>query len=114
MVGHDLHQRNIRGSRTLNSVKAICDLKYGTLSRKKDTKIDFSDVSKNSWELRVSAEIFLEIPDVASCAALLVCLSKPLALLKISSRSKTGVASGPVGFSLVLYLLEATLFQWSF
>ena len=49
--------------------------------------LDFSDVSKNSWELRVSAEeiiaeIFLEIPDVAFCAVLLVCLSKSLAFLK--------------------------------
>ena len=44
--------------------------------------LDFSDVSKNSWELIILAEeiiveIFLEIPDVAFCAALLVCLSKP-------------------------------------
>ena len=37
----------------------------------------FSDVSKHFWELKVSVEeisakIFLEIPDVAFCAALLV------------------------------------------
>ena len=80
--------------------------------------LDFFDVSKNSWELRVSAEeiiaeIFLEIPDVAFYAALLVCLSKALAFLKISSRYETGVAGGPFGFSLVLGLLEATLYQWS-
>ena len=59
------------------------------------------------------AEIFLEIPDVASFVALLVCLSKALALLKISSGSETGVAGGPLGFALVLGLLEGTLFQWS-
>ena len=44
--------------------------------------LDFSDVSKNFWELRVSAEEitaerFLEIPDVAFCVALLICLSSP-------------------------------------
>ena len=76
--------------------------------------LDFSDVSKNSWELRVSAEEIIterivEIPDVAFCAALLVCLSKALDFLKISSRSETGVAGGPFGFALVLGLLEATL-----
>ena len=43
--------------------------------------LDFSNVSKNSWELRVSAEeiieeIFLEILDVAFCVVLLVYLSK--------------------------------------
>ena len=42
--------------------------------------LEFSDVFINSWELSVSieeiiAEIFIEIPDVASCTALLVCLS---------------------------------------
>ena len=79
--------------------------------------LDFSDI-QNLWELRVSAEeitaeIFLEIPDVAFCAALLVCLSKALAFLKISSGSETGVASGPFGFAMVLGLLEATLYQWS-
>ena len=57
--------------------------------------------------------MFLEIPNVASFAALLVCLSEALALLKISSGSETGVVGGPLGFSLVLGLLEATLFQWS-
>ena len=76
--------------------------------------LDFSDVCKNSWELRISAEEiiaerFLEIPNVAFCVALLVCLSKALAF-----RSETGVAGGPFGFSLVLGLLEATLYQWSF
>ena len=80
--------------------------------------LKFSDVSKNSWELRVSAEEIIaerfgEIPDVAFCAVLLVYLSKALAFLKISFGSKTGVASGPLGFSLVLGLLEATLYQWS-
>ena len=50
---------------------------------------------------------------MASCAALLVCLSKALVLLKISSGSEIGVAGGLLGFSLVLGLLEATLFQWS-
>ena len=78
----------------------------------------FSDVSKNSRELRVSAEeiiteIFGEILDVYFCAVLLVCLSKALAFLKISSGSETGVARGPFGFSLVLGLLEATLYKWS-
>ena len=79
----------------------------------------FFDVSKNFWELRflakeITAEIFLEIPDVSFCVALLVCLSKALAFLKISFGSKTGVAGGPFGFALVLGLLEATLYQWSF
>ena len=60
----------------------------------------------------IIAEIFLEIPDVAFCAALLVCLSKSLALLKISSGSEIGVAGGPLRFALVLGLLEATLYQW--
>ena len=51
--------------------------------------LDFFDVSKNFWELIVSAkeitvERFLEIPDVVFCVALLVCLSKSLAFLKIS------------------------------
>ena len=58
-------------------------------------------------------ERFLEIPDAAFCASLLVCLSKALALLKIYSGSKTGDASGPLGSALVLGLLEATLYQWS-
>ena len=80
--------------------------------------LDFSDVSKNFWELKVSAEeisakIFLEIPDVAFYVALLVCLSKSLAFLKISSGSETGVVGGPFGFALVFGLLEATLYQWS-
>ena len=80
--------------------------------------LDFSDVSKNSWELRVSAEEiiaerFLEIPDVDFYAALIVYLSKALALLKISSGSEIAIAGGPLGFSLVLGLLEATLYQWS-
>ena len=79
--------------------------------------LDFSDV-KNLWELRVSAEEitaerFLEILDVAFCAALLVRLSKALDFLKISSGSETGVAGGPFGFALVLGLLEATFYQWS-
>ena len=78
---------------------------------------DFSNVFKNFWELKFLAEEilakrFLEIPDVAFCAALLVCLSKALAFLNISSGSKTGVAGGPFGFALVLGLLEATLYQW--
>ena len=76
--------------------------------------LDFSDVSKNSWEFRVSVEeitteIFLEIPDVAFCAALLVCLSKSLAFLKISFVFETGVAGGTFGFYMVLGLLESTL-----
>ena len=75
--------------------------------------LNFSDAFKNSWELRVSAEeiiaeSFLEIPYVAFFAILLVYLSKALALLRISSGSETGVAGGPLGFSLVLGLLEAT------
>ena len=62
--------------------------------------LDFSDVSKDFWELKVSVEeisakIFLEIPDVAFCAALLVCLSEALTLLKISSRFETCVNGGP-------------------
>ena len=80
--------------------------------------LDVSDVSKNCWELRVSAEEiieerFLEILDVTFCAALLVYLSKALAFLKISYGSETGVAGGPLGFALVLGLLEATIYQWS-
>ena len=80
--------------------------------------LDFYDVSKHFWELKFSAEeisakIFLEIPHVAFCAALLVCLSKALAFLKISSESETSVTSGPFGFAQVLGLLEATLNQWS-
>ena len=80
--------------------------------------LDFSDVSKNSWELRVSVEEIIterfgEIPDVSFCVVLLVCLSKALAFLKISSRSETGVASCPFGVSLVLGLLEVTLYQCS-
>ena len=80
--------------------------------------LNFYDAFKNSWELRVSteeiiAEIFLEILDVYFCAALLVCLSKALAFLKIYFGSKIGVAGGPFGFSLVLGLLKATLYQWS-
>ena len=50
---------------------------------------------------------------MASYAALLVCLSKSLALLKISSGFETGVTGGPFGFVLVLGLLEATLYQLS-
>ena len=78
----------------------------------------FYDISRNFWELKVSVEgistkIFLEIPDVAFCAALLVYLSETLAPLRISSGSETGVAGGPLGFSLVLGLIEATLYQWS-
>ena len=51
--------------------------------------LNFSHVSKNSWELRVLveeiiAEIFIEILNVAFCAVLLVCLSKSLTFLKIS------------------------------
>ena len=61
----------------------------------------------------IISEIFLEIPDVASYVALLVCLSEALNLPRISSGSKTNVVGGPLGFALVLGLLEATLFQWS-
>ena len=43
----------------------------------------------------IIVEIFLEILDVASFAALLVFLSEALALLRVSSRSETGVTSGP-------------------
>ena len=75
--------------------------------------LDFFDVSKNSWDLRILAERFLEILVVAFCATLLVYLSRALALLKISFGSETGVAGGPFGFSLVLGLLEATFYQWS-
>ena len=80
--------------------------------------LKFSYVFINSQELSVSAEeiiaeIFIEIPDVAFCPTLLVCLSKALTLLKISFGYETGVAGGPLGFSLVLCLLGATLYQWS-
>ena len=61
----------------------------------------------------IIVEISLEIPDVAPLAALEVYLSESLALLRISSGSEAGVNGGPRGFSLVLGLLEATLFQWS-
>ena len=87
--------------------------------------LKFSDSIKNSWELYVSAEgdwngglfditaeIPLGIPDVAPLIALEVCLSEALALLRISYGSETGVTGGPLGFALVLGLLEATLFQW--
>ena len=43
----------------------------------------------------IIVEIFLEIPDVASFAALLVCLSEALALLRISYGSETGVPGRP-------------------
>ena len=64
--------------------------------------LDFSDVSKNLWELKISVEEItakksLEIPDVAFCAALLVCLSKSLDLLKIYFGSEIGVFGGPLG-----------------
>ena len=80
--------------------------------------LNFSNAFKNSWELRVSAEEIItkrfgEIPDVDFCVVLLVCLSKALAFLKISSGSETGVAGGPFGFALVLGLVEATLYMWS-
>ena len=50
---------------------------------------------------------------MASLAALEVYLSEALALLRIFSGSETCVAGGPLGFDLVVGLLEATLFQWS-
>ena len=80
--------------------------------------LDFSNVSKNSQELRVSTEEIIterfgEIIDVDFCEVLLVCLSKSLAFLNISVGSETGVAGGPFGFALVLGLLEATFYQWS-
>ena len=70
--------------------------------------LDFSDVSKNSMELRVSekeiiAERFGEIPDVYFFVVLLIYFSKALAFLKISSGSETGVAGGPFGFSLITW-----------
>ena len=55
----------------------------------------------------------MEIPFVAPLAALEVCLSETLALLRISSRFEIGVAGGSLGFGLVLGILKATLFQWS-
>ena len=61
----------------------------------------------------IIAEISLEIPDVAYFAALEVCLSEALDLLRISSESETGVIGGPLGFALVLCIVEATLFQCS-
>ena len=42
-----------------------------------------------------TTEIPLEIPDVAPLAALQVCLSETLALLRISSGSEIGVTAGP-------------------
>ena len=50
--------------------------------------LNFFDVFINSWELSVSAEeiiaeIFLEIPDVASFAALAVYLTEALTLLDV-------------------------------
>ena len=62
--------------------------------------LKFFDAFINSWESNVSKEeiiagISLEIPDVASFATLEFCLSEALALLRISSGSKIGVASGP-------------------
>ena len=59
------------------------------------------------------AERFREIPYVGFCAALLFCLSKALFSLNISSGSETGAAGGPFGVTLVLGLLETTLYQWS-
>ena len=43
----------------------------------------------------ITAEISLEILNVVPLAALEVCLSEALALLKISSGSEIGVAGGP-------------------
>ena len=78
--------------------------------------LNFFDAFKNFQELRVLAEEIIaerfEIFDVTFCVALLVCLSKSLAFLKISSGSETGVAGGPFGFALVLGIIEATLYQW--
>ena len=80
--------------------------------------LDFSDVSKNSWELRVSTEqiitkIFGEIPVVSFCVVMLVYLSKSLAFLKISFGSEMGVVGGSFRFAMVRGLLEATLHQCS-
>ena len=61
----------------------------------------------------IIAEIFIEIPDVASYAILFVYLSEALALFRISFGSEMGVVGGPLAFSLVLGLLEVTFFQWS-
>ena len=61
----------------------------------------------------MTTEIYLEMPDLSPLAALEVCLSETLALLRISSGSETGVTGGTLGFALVLGLLEATLYQWS-
>ena len=61
----------------------------------------------------IIVEIFVEIPNVDFCVALLFCLSKSLAFLKISFGFETGVIGGPFGFALVLGILEATLNQWS-
>ena len=43
----------------------------------------------------MTTEISLEMPDLAPLAALEVCLSKTLGLLRISSGSETGVTGGP-------------------
>ena len=68
---------------------------------------------RSSQEKMLEYSSTLKFYDVSFCATLLVCLSKALAFLKISSGSETGVASGPLGFAMVLGLLEATLYQWS-
>ena len=62
----------------------------------------------------ITTKIPLEIPNVAPLATLEVCLSETLTLLRISYGYERGVTGGPLGFSLVLGLLEATLYQWSF
>ena len=77
---------------------------------------ELSNVFMNSWELSVSveeiiAEIFLEILDVASFAALLVCLSEALALLRISFGSEIGVVGGPWGFIWYLVFLKPPYFN---
>ena len=69
--------------------------------------------------MRYSQVVVLEDPstlkfsDAAPFVALEVFLSEALTLLRISSISETGVTGGPLGFSLVVGLLEATLFHWS-
>ena len=70
----------------------------------------FSDI-KNFLELRVSAEeitaeTFLEIPDVAFCSALLVYLIKALAFLKIYLDLKWVLLVAPLGLLWYLVFLK--------
>ena len=87
-------EENLRKSRALCNVLFCLSIE--------DQPANLCDSYRFEWVLTVKEsaeevieEIFLEIPDVASFAALLVCLSEALALLRISYGSETGVAGGP-------------------